>query len=61
MKVILVDEFFREKEVDFKFIPDIGSVLEVAVNKKDKARYSIVGVSSREMVPVLHLKWIGRS
>ena len=61
MKVILIDEFFREKEVDFKFIPDIGSILEIALNKKDRARYTIEGASSREMVPVLHLKWIGRS
>lgn len=63
MKVILIDEQFHEKEVDFKFIPDVGSILEVDLNKARtiKARYTIVGASMREMIPVLHLKWIGRN
>lgn len=59
--MILTDEHFHEKEVNFKFIPDIGSILEIALNKKTRARYIIVGNSSRDMVPILHLKWIGRS
>lgn len=63
MKVILVDEQFHEKEVDFKFIPAIGSILEIDLDKArtKKARYTLVGVSSRNMIPELHLKWIGRS
>jgi len=63
LKVILIDEQFHEKEVDFKFIPEIGSILEVDKNKARtiKSRYTIVGVSSRDMIPVLHLKWIGRN
>jgi len=65
--VFIVDEFFHEKEVDLKFIPDIGSIIEIALDKsgKTRARYKIMGVASRspdcDMIPELHVKWIGRS
>jgi len=58
--MILVDEHFHEKEVDFKFLPGIGSIIEVELDKlgKNRARFTIIGNSSRDMVPVLHLKGI---
>jgi len=66
MKIILIDEYFHEREVDFKFLPEMGSILEVQLEQnhgRSKFRIESGGMRSvkGKNIPTLHLKFIGES
>ncbi len=49
MKVILIDQNFHEKEVHFKFLPEMGSILDMEVDNQThrRGKFKVMGGGNR--------------
>ena len=64
MKIVLIDQNFHEKEVNFKFLPEMGSILHIELDKKTHriGKFKIISGGNRnyknKIVPTLYVESI---